>query len=443
MQSAALEIGLILVLIVVNGVFSMSEIAVVSARKARLQQWADEGNLDARKALKLANSPDRFLATVQIGITLVGILAGAFGGATLSEKLAQPLRSIPLLAPYSQTLALFIVVLCITYLSLVIGELVPKQIGLTFAERVATTIAGPMNTLSKVASPIVHLLSTSTNAMIRLLGIQGSDNAPITEQEIEVLIQQGTRAGMFEQAEQEMIGRIFDLDDLRISALMTPRRQVVWLDLDLSLEENLARINTSPYSRFPVSRSSLDQVLGVVKVKELFTSTIDGQPLDIAASLQQPLIIYEGTRVLKVLETFKQSDVHIALIVDEYGTIQGLVTLNDILEAIVGDLPSTDGDAEASVIRREDGSWLIDGLLPINELKELLEIKELPGESEFQYQSLGGFVIHQLGRIPKSSEHFEWNNLRFEIVDMDNSRVDKVLVESIPTPPAEDSMDSN
>lgn len=426
MNSVVFEILIILLLIIANGIFAMSEIAIVSANKIRLQQRADDGDAKARTALALAESPNRFLATVQIGITLVGIFAGAFGGATLSEKLAQFLQTIPVLAPYSGGLALGIVVACITYLSLVVGELVPKQLALNAPEQIASTVAKPMRALSKFTAPIVTLLSVSTDTLMRLLGVRASEEPPITEAEIQVLISQGTQAGTFHEAEQEMVERVFDLDDLKVAALMTYRRQIVWLDINLSDAENLARINNSIYSRFPVCQGDLDSVLGVVKVKELFTRSSTGEALELTEALSSPLFIPETTRVLTVLERFKKSGQHMALVVDEYGAVQGLVTLNDIMEAIVGDLPSEDA-SEPQAIQREDGSWLLDGMLSIEEFKDLFDLEDLL-EEEHQYHSLGGFVITRLGHIPVSTEHFEWENLRFEVMDMDGNRVDKVLV---------------
>lgn len=428
MTGVGFEILFVLLLMVANGVFAMSETAVVSSRKARLQQLANEGDAKARTALELANSPNHFLSAVQIGITLIGIMAGAFGGATIAEKLAALLRFIPLLTPYSNTLALGIVIVCITYLSLVIGELVPKRLALNSPERIASAVAPSMRLLSKITSPVVYLLSLSTDAAIRLLGVRASTDPPITEEEIEVLLQEGARAGVFKAAEQEMVERVFDLEEQPVSALMRPRRQIVWLDLDDSPELNRQKMNNSIHSRFPVCQSSLDNVLGVVQVKDLFACTSVNQPLDLTASLRQPIVVPESINALKILELFKQSKLHMALVVDEYDIVQGLVTLNDILEAIVGDIPEPGEQVEPQIIQREDGSWLLDGLLSVSELKDLFDLEKLPGEERGNYHTLGGFVTSQIGRIPKSSDRFVWRNLRFEVVDMDGNRVDKVLV---------------
>ncbi len=442
MTGVTLEILFVLLLTIANGVFAMSETAVVSARKARLQQLANKGDANARTALELANAPNHFLSAVQIGITLIGILAGAFGGATISDKLADLLRLIPAIAPYSKTLALFFVVLCITYLSLVIGELVPKRLALNNPERIASAVAPSMRLLSKLTAPVVYLLSLSTDAVVRLLGIRASTDPPITEEEIEVLLQEGARAGVFKAAEQEMVERVFDLEEQRISALMIPRRQIVWLDFDDSPELNRQKINNSIHSRFPVCQGSLDNVLGVVQIKDLFTCTAPGEPIDLKASLRQPIVVPESVNALRVLELFKQSKLHMALVVDEYDIVQGLVTLNDVLEAIVGDIPEPGEQVEPQVVQREDGSWLLDGMLPVTEFKDLFEIEELPGEERGSYHTLGGFVTSQIGRIPISSDRFEWRDLRFEVVDMDGNRVDKVLVvprqkQSVEPPPQE------
>jgi putative hemolysin len=432
MTALSLEILLIILLITANGVFSGSEIAVVSSRKVRLEQLAKGGNKSARLALKLANSPNDFLSTVQIGITLIGILSGAIGGATLVEHLERLFATIPSLAAYRQPLSIVIVVTIITYLSLVVGELVPKRIALNNPEQFASRVAGPMRLLSFITAPVVHLLSLSTDGLLNLLGIQASEAPAITEEEIKVLMQQGTQAGMFEEAEEEMISRIFRLGDRSISTLMTPRTSIAWLDIDASSEENQREIMEYTYSRFPVGKGSLDNCLGIVRVKDLLSAYLTGEPVDLQKILKTPLFIPESTRALNVLETFKQSGTHIALITDEYGGIEGLVTLNDMVEAIVGELPSIEELNEPQIIQREDGSWLLDGLLSVDELKELLNWELLPDEEEGYYQTLGGFVMAVLRRIPMASDHFEVNGFRFEVMDMDGTRVDKVLVTPLP-----------
>jgi putative hemolysin len=429
MPLATIELVITILLIIVNGVFAMSETAFVSARKVRLQQRANEGNAKAAAALEMVNAPNRLLSTVQLGITLIGIVAGAFGGATISEGVAVYLRAIPWLRPYSDAIALTIVVVVITYLSLVIGELVPKRIALNNPERIAMSMVKPMRVLAAIASPFIHLLSLSTEGILRLIGLRPSGEPPITEEEINVLIEEGTQMGTFEAAEQDMIEQIFRLGDRRVNALMTHRPDIVWLEANDTPQEISHKIRKSTYSRFPVCDGSLDNVLGMVHVKDLLLQCLAGQALDLKAALHEPLYVIESTTTLKVLELFKQTGQQAALVIQEYGDIEGLITLNDILEAIVGDISSDDDLDQAQVVQREDGSWLLDGMLPIEELKDILHIRALPEEENGDYNTLAGFVLMQLGRIPKTSDHFEWGSYRFEVVDMDGRRIDKMLVQ--------------
>ncbi|MBD2616477.1 MAG: hemolysin family protein [Nostoc sp. ZfuVER08] len=432
MSSITFEILIILVLIIANGIFSMSEMAIVSARKVRLQQLANQGDAKARVALKLAESPNNFLSTIQVGISLIGILTGAFGGATIANRLAVYVRLVPVLAPYSEPVSFGIVVLIITYLSLIIGELVPKRLALNNPEGIAAFVAIPMRALSAIASPMVHLLSASTDMVLRLLGVTQSTEPQVTEEEIKILIEQGTEAGTFEEAEQDMVERVFRLGDRPVSYLMTPRPDIVWLDLDDSAEENRQKMVESAYSRYPVCQGGLDNVLGVIPVTDLLARSFRGEQLDLTVGLRQPVFVPESTRGLKVLELFKQTVTHMALVVDEYGVIQGLVTLNDIMSEIVGDVPSTDGQDQPQAVQREDGSWLLDGMLPVEEFLELFAMEEWESEERGSYQTLGGFVITHLGRIPAAADHFEWEGMRIEVMDMDGNRVDKVLV--VPKP---------
>ena len=428
MSSIIFEILILLVLIIANGIFSMSEMAIISSRKVRLQQMANQGDAKAKAALELAEAPNRFLSTVQVGITLIGILTGALGGATIADKLALYVELIPGLAPYSQAIAFGMVVLTITYLSLIVGELVPKRLALNNPERIAASVAIPMRVLAAGAYPVVHLLSASTDLVLRILGIGPSTEPQVTEEEIKVLIEQGTEAGTFEEAEQDMVQRVFRLGDRPVNALMTPRPDIVWLDLEDSAEENRHKMMDSCHSRFPVCQGGLDNVLGVMHVTDLLARTLSGQPLDLTISLRQPVFVPESTRGLKILELFKQTGIHVALVVDEYGVIQGLVTLNDVLVEIVGDVPSAGELEDPQAVQREDGSWLLDGMLPVDEFVELFDIDELRGDHQGSYQTLGGFVMTHLGRIPAAADHFEWEGMRFEVMDMDGNRVDKVLV---------------
>lgn len=436
MPFATIEFVIVILLILANGVFAMSETAFVSARRVRLQQWANEGNAKAAAALEFANSPNRLLSTVQLGITLIGILAGAFGGATIAGAIAVNIRSIPWLAPYSDAIALALVVIIITYLSLVIGELVPKRIALNNPERIAMFMVTTMRVLSALASPFIQLLSLSTEGILRLIGLRPSSEPPITEEEINVLIEEGTQIGTFEAAEQDMIERIFRLGDRRVSALMTHRPDIVWLDINDSLLEITQAIRESTYSRFPVCDGSLDNVLGMLHVKDLLLQSMAGQHFDLKAALQAPVYVIENSNTLKVLELFKQTGQQAALVIQEYGDIEGLLTFNDILEAIVGDISSRDELDHPQVVKREDGSWLLDGMLPIDELKELLNVRVLPEESSGDYETLAGFMLTELGRIPAPADHFEWNKFRFEVMDMDGRRIDKVLVQPLNNPPS-------
>lgn len=420
------EILLIFLLLVLNGVFAMSEIAVISARRTRLQQLAEEGNKSAATALELASHPDRFLSTVQIGITLIGIMAGAFGGAALAEDIVPIFDNLPFLRPYSEALAVGLVVLATTYFSLVIGELVPKRLALLQPERIASLVAPSMRRLSRLASPAVKILTISTGAVLRLLGVRSTMEQPVTEEEIKSLVAQGAKAGMIEEAERDIVESVFRLGDRQVDELMTPRTAVIWLDINDPPEIIEQEIITSNHSRFPVCDGELDEVLGVVLGKDLLVRKLQDQPLDLRPLLQRPLMVPESLPALRLLERFKQTGMHLALIIDEYGGVEGLVTINDILEAIVGDVPDLNEPEEPLAVKREDGSWLIDGLIPIREFEDMLHVDTFADEGDFL--TLGGFVLDQLGRIPMAGDHFNWGQMRFEIVDMDGHRIDKVLV---------------
>lgn len=429
MSSVTFELLVILLLILANGIFAMSEMSVVSARKPRLLDLAERGDRRARAALDLANSPNRFLATVQIGITLIGILAGAFGGATLARSLGEGLDRVPALAQYSQPLAFTLVVMMTAYLSLILGELVPKRLALNNPEAIAIQVAAPMRWLSAIAYPLVHLLSLSTEAVTNLFGISThAENQFATEEEIKVMVRQGAEAGMFEAAEQDMVERVFHLADQYVGALMTPRLEIVWLNLSDPEEVNRRKIIETGNSRYPVCQDHLDNILGLAHVTDLIARSLAQEPIDLARNLRQPLFVPERTTALKVLELFKQSGTHMALVVDEYGVLQGIVTLNDVMEVLIGDLPFVDHNYEAPIVQREDGSWLIDGMVSIEKLKEVFNIEELPDEERGNYHTLGGFVITQLGRIPSAADYFEWGGFRFEVMDMDGNRVDKMLI---------------
>lgn len=417
-----------MLLIILNGIFAMAEIAIVSARKSKLQQLAHEGNQGAKIALELSNNPNRFLSTVQIGITLIGIFAGAFGGATIAATLSDKLRFIPFIGGYSDALALGIVVVSITYLSLIIGELVPKRLALNSPEKIALYISRPMNSLSIIAAPFVSLLSVSTDWMLRLLQVGSPKKASVSEEEVKMLIREGAQSGVFQIAEQAIVERTLLLSDKKVSSLMTSRKEIVWLNIDSSFKSLRNTMVNNSHSHFPVCRDNLDKVIGVVRTKTVLTSFMAEEKIDLKKSLHKPLFVPESMDSLKVLELFKKSGIHMALVIDEYGNVQGLVALADILRAIVGDIPTINELEEKEIVKREDNSYLVDGLVSVDEFKEYFNIKKLPSEKSGIYHTIGGFVMHQLGHIPVSGDRFEYGAFRFEVMDMDGNRVDKVLV---------------
>ena len=432
MLMVAIEIVLIVLLILANGALAMSEFAVISSRKTRLQRLADTGNRKAAAALQLAQFPDTFLSTVQIGITLAGVLAGALGGATIAVAIEVWLVRYPLMAPYGRAISVGIVVIAITYLSLVWGELVPKRMALNDPERMASLVARPMHFLAWATSPLVRFLSASTNVTLRLLRIRPSMEPPVTEEEIKVLVEQGTKAGVFDPTERDLVTRIFKLGDRTVDMLMTPRSKIVWLDVQEPLSSLRQKIATSHRSRFPVCQGSPENVLGVVAVRDLFRQSLEGKEINPREVLQTPLYVPEGTRAVDLLQRFKDSRTHFALVVDEHGSVLGVCTLYDISEVLVGALPTRERPIESMMARRDDGTWLLDGMLPLDELKELFKITKLPGEKAGGYTTLGGLVMGALQRVPVEGDSFEAAGLRFEVVDMDGRRVDKVLVLPVP-----------
>lgn len=406
----------------------MAETAVIASRKHRLQKLAQEGNEQAKIALDLAENPNRFLSTTQIGITLIGIFAGAFGGATIAQFIKKSLITIPLLAPYSDVLSLGLVVILITYFSLILGELVPKRIALSAPEKFASFTAKPMEILSMLAIPAVSLLSRSTDAILRLLRIKETYEAGVSEDEVKMLIREGAKIGVFEQTEKNIVERTFRLSDRQVNALMTPRKQIVWLDIDSSLKTLQNKMLKITHSYYPVCKNNIDQVIGIIRTEDALKDYLEDGKIDLQKSLHKPLLIPSNTPALKVLELFKKSGVHLGLIVDEYGMIDGLVSVSDILEAIVGDLPTISDLDEKEIIKRDNRSWLVDGLISIDEFKEYFQIKKLPDEKLGGYHTLGGFVMSRLGRIPNTSDKIAFEDYTFEIVDMDGNRIDKILM---------------
>jgi putative hemolysin len=433
MNTILIEILVLLLLIATNGVLAMAEIAVVSARKVRLQQRAEAGDSGSRTALNLANSPGRFLSTVQIGITLVGILAGAFSGATLAQEMEIYLAEIPGIGPFSEAISVGLIVLIITYLSLVLGELAPKRVALNNPERIAALVARPMNFLARLVAPFVSLLTKSTDFVVSILGTKPSQEPPITEEEIMRLIGLGTQFGVFEKIEHDVVDKVFRLGDRQVSSLMTPRTEIAWLDVKDPTEKLRQKVIASDHSYLPVAIDNLDKLLGFVKSRDVLAQCLQDQPLDIKAVLKPALFVPENTPAFYVLDRLKETRSEIAFVLGEFGGIQGLVTLRDILEAIVGDIPTAE-QTHPDIVQREDGTFLLDGLLPIDEFREIFDLPELPGEAKNYYETLGGFVMTSLGHIPSVGEHFELSTLRIEVVDMDGYRVDKVLVERKASP---------
>jgi putative hemolysin len=429
MSGFSLEIILIVVLLLANGLFAMAEIAVVASRKARLKNMGDEGHPGAKLALALANSPGRFLSTVQVGITFVGVLASAIGGANIADRLAEIFSKIPAFAPYSEVLSLTIVVAAITYLSVIIGELVPKRIALNNPERIASNLARPMNGLAKMFSPLVNLLNLSSDSLMAALGIRKPKEAVVSEEEVRVLIDEGLSAGIFKKAEKEMVEGVFELDEQSAGDLMTPRARMIWLSLDDTDEENWRRIAGSGHSHFPVYQETRDNVVGMVSVKSLWANLSLAGRVELRALVTPPLYVPTTMPAGKLIEAFKKSGKHIALVVDEFGGLQGLVTLNDVMMAIVGNLPEREQRHEPKAHLRQDGTWVIDAMLDIDEVKKSLGIDgDFPGEDINRFSTLGGFILSQLGHIPREAEKFQWDRFEFEVIDMDRQRIDKVLV---------------
>ncbi|MGE5682979.1 MAG: hemolysin family protein [Bacillota bacterium] len=427
MANVIFEIILIILLGLANGLFAMSEISVISSRKSRLENLARKGSDRARTALELANNPGTLLSTVQIGITAISVIAGAISGATLGASLADVLRTIPAISIYADFLGYTLVVISITYFTLIIGELVPKRIGLNNPEKIAIKVAPLMKILAKFGKPFVFLFNFTTEAALKFLHVRPSSEPAVTEEEIRMLIRQGSKAGIIEKAEQDILESVFRLGDKRVEAFMTPRTKITWLDVNSTKEENVKIIMESGFSNFPVCSEDLDNLLGVVRIKDIFYSGMDLKEFDIQSKMIQPLLIPEGTRALKLLERFKQSRIYIAIIIDEYGGVQGLVTITDLVEEVLGEL-SAANSMKSMAVQRKDGSWLVDGMISIDDFKHILHIDMLPGEEEDDFQTLGGFVMLKLEKVPTEGERFESAGYEFEIMDMDGNRVDKILV---------------
>jgi len=422
-----LQLSIVLLLILVNGFFAMAEIALVSARTARLRSLVEAGSAGARAAIDLKADPSRLLATVQIGVTLIAVLSGTFGQATLGERLQEALETRPgFVAQYAHVISMAVVVLGISYLSLILGELGPKRIALGHPERISAALARIMRGLARVGMPIEWFLSASTDLVLRLLPVHSEEQAPVTDEEIGYMLREAAATGHIHQAETAIVEMALRLGDRRISAVMTPRTQIEWLDLDDSEADNRRKLRESAYSRFPVVQGGSQQVLGIVHVKDLLAAALAGQPFDLRAAMRPPLYLPSTVTVLRVLEVFKSSGEPMALVVDEYGDLEGLVTLTDILEALVGDIPGA-GDADQRIVRRDDGTFLIDGMVGLDEVKQVLGIAHLPGE-DADFHTLGGYLMAQLNRVPMVADRIAAAGFRFEVVRMDGRRVDRVLI---------------
>ena len=414
------------VLLIINAVLIMAETALLASRKARLQNELNKGDERARAALKLTENPNQFLSVTQIGITTIDMLLGALTGATIGVWIDSQLDRYPALEPYSAIIGLLVGVLPITYLSLVLGDLVPKRLAMRDPEGVSSAFATPMLFFTRLFMPLVKFLSLSTESVLRIMGVRITEEPPVTEEEIQLLIDQGTQAGVFEEAEQDMVEGVFSLGDQRVYSLMTPRTDIVYLDINDSIEDIRKKIDESGFSRFPVRQDSLDVLLGVVRARDMLVRSLSGDPIRLKDLLKPAYFIPETTLASQALEIFKEKGTELLLVVDEFGGIQGLLTLNDILEEIVGQIEME----EPQATQRQDGSWLLDGMLEVDEFKEIFKLSALPHEDE--YETLSGFVMMSLGRVPQTADHFEWQGLRFEVIDMDGRRVDKILVTTLP-----------
>lgn len=419
-----MEIFILLVLILVNGLFVMSEIALVSARKSRLETMGNKGDLKAKAALHLTENPDKFLSTAQIGITLISILTGVYSGEKFSNHLKPFIEKIEFLKLYADTISTVIIVILVTFLSIILGELVPKRIGLIRAEKIARFVAGPMNFLSFVAYPVVWLLNNITTLIFKLFNIKASSDNAVTEDEIKAMISEGSEHGTIEEEEKEIIERVFHLGDRNITSLMTHRTEIVWFDMEDTIETITNQHDQINYSTYPVCDKTVDDIKGIIYIKDLLKAS----PGTVLKELAKPaLFVPENNSAYKVLEKIKQSKIHSCFIVNEYGTLEGMLTLNDILEAIVGDVPQS-GQDEYEIIERADGTYLVDAQITFYDFLSRFEKTEWMNEGDNEFDTIAGFVLHELERIPKTGDTFEWRGFEFEIIDMDGQRIDKLLV---------------
>jgi putative hemolysin len=421
------DLILLLALILLNGVFAMSEIALVSSRRARLAQLVESGQRGAARALELSADPTKFLSTVQVGITSIGILSGAIGESAIADRIRVVFEAVPFLAPYAEMLALVTMVVVLTYVSLILGELVPKRLGLTQPERIASLVAGPMTTLASIGRPIVFLLSKSTEGILTLFRVSRVKAPAISLEEIQVLMEQGTQEGIFEKTEQDLVTNVLNLYDRHVGAVLTPRSDVVFLDADLSFDENHSTLSASPHTVLPLCRGGLDDVIGFVKSTDILARVLRGEPVNLAEMASTPLFVPRTVTLMALLQQFRQTHLPVALVVDEYGSVLGLVSLTDVTAAIVGDLPAG-VDEDPAIVRRQDGTLLVDGAFGIDQLERRLDTELLGEDERRQYHTLGGLAMFVLGRVPRVSDTFEREGIRFEVVDMDGNRVDRLLI---------------
>jgi putative hemolysin len=423
-----IEVFILLALIVVNGLFVMSEIALVSARKGRLESLGNKGDQKAKAALHLTENPDKFLSTAQIGITLISILTGVYSGEKFSAHLRPFVEKIEFLKPYAHTVSTVLIVILVTFLSIIIGELVPKRIGLIRAEKIARFVAGPMNFLSSFAHPVVWLLNNITNLIFKLFNIKESTDNAVTEDEIKAMITEGSEHGTIEEEEKEIIERVFHLGDRNITSLMTHRTDIVWFDMEDTVQTITGQVGQINHSTYPVCDKTVDDIKGIIYIKDLLKASAGTILKDLA---KPALFVPENNSAYKVLEKIKQTKIHSCFIVNEYGTLEGMLTLNDILEAIVGDVPQT-GQEEYEIVERADGSYLVDAQITFYDFLSRFEKTQWMNEGEHEFDTIAGFVLHELERIPKTGDTFEWRGFEFEIVDMDGQRIDKLLVKISP-----------
>ncbi|PMC36820.1 hypothetical protein CJ195_14595 [Bacillus sp. UMB0899] len=410
----------------------MTEISIVTSKKNRLEKRKEEGDSRAGFALKLAEDPNQLLSTIQIGITLIGVITGAFGGATIAGQLSVYVEKVELLAPFSDTLSFAVVVGLSTYLSLIIGELVPKRIGMGNPEKVALIVAKPMYYFSKVGRPLIWFLSKSTEIVLKLLRIKPNDEPEVTEEEITQLIEQGVYSGVLEEIEQDMVEQIFDLGDKHLGNILTPRTKLVWLDLEDSFEENIKIMTESPYSKFPVGKGSLDSFEGIIHTKDVFSKVMQGKEFRLEECIEQALVLPESMKVFQSLESLKTSGQHQAMVIDEYGGIEGFVTLHDIVENIVGDMPDED-EIDPQIIKRDEETWLADGFVSFNAFVKYFDLEDISIQlsNKSSFHTLGGFITNQIGDIPKVTDTVQVKDLKLEVIDMDQFRVDKIMISKV------------